>query len=90
MGAAFVHWCNLEQKHSGIRYVSPQQRHAGEDHAILAARHAVYTTAKARHPARWSGDARNWQPIGGVTFNPERDSVILEHATENYIQQLAA
>ena len=30
----------------GIRYVSSQQRHAGEDHAILAARHALYTTAK--------------------------------------------
>ncbi|MEY3446192.1 MAG: hypothetical protein RIR45_947 [Pseudomonadota bacterium] len=45
-----------------IRYVSPQQRHAGEDHAILGARHALYRTAKERHPARWSGNTRNWQP----------------------------
>lgn len=89
-GAAFVHWYNVEHKHSGIRYVSPQQRHAGEDHAILAARHALYTTAKESHPARWSGNTRNWRPIGAVTLNPERDSVISEHATENYIQQLAA
>ena len=89
-GTAFVHWYNVEHKHSGIRYVSPQQRHAGEDHAILAARHALYTTAKESHPARWSGNTRNWQPIGAVTLNPERDSIILEHATENYIQQLAA
>ena len=89
-GAAFVHWYNVEHKHSGIRYVSPQQRHAGEDHAILAARHALYTAAKESHPARWSGNTRNWQPIGAVTLNPERDSVILEHATENHIQQLAA
>jgi transposase InsO family protein len=89
-GAAFVHWYNVEHKHSGIRYVSPQQRHSGEDHAILAARHALYTTAKERHPARWSGNTRNWQPIGAVTLNPERDSVILEHATANHIQQLAA
>ena len=89
-GAAFVHWYNVEHKHSGIRYVSPQQRQAGEDHAILAARHALYTTAKENHPARWSGNTRNWQPIGAVTLNPERDSVISEHAMENHIQQLAA
>ena len=89
-GAAFVHWYNVEHKHSGIRYVSPQQRHDGEDHAILASRHALYTTAKESHPARWSGNTRNWQPIGAVTLNPERDSIILEHAMENHIQQLAA
>ena len=89
-GAAFVHWYNVEHKHSGIRYVSPQQRHVGEDHAILGARHALYAAAKERHPARWSGNTRNWQPIGAVTLNPERDSIILEHTSENHIQQLAA
>jgi transposase InsO family protein len=25
----FVHWYNVEHLHSGIRYVSPNQRHAG-------------------------------------------------------------
>jgi hypothetical protein len=85
-----VHWYNVEHKHSGIRYVSPQWRHAGEDHDILAARHALYTTAKVSHPARWSGNTRNWQPIGAVALNPERDSIISEHTTTNLIQQLAA
>ena len=33
---SFAQWCNVEHRHSGIRYVSPAQRHAGEDHAILA------------------------------------------------------
>ena len=28
---AFVHWYNHEHRHSGIRYVTPAQRHAGED-----------------------------------------------------------
>ena len=28
---SFVHWYNNDHKHSGIRYVSPAQRHAGED-----------------------------------------------------------
>jgi hypothetical protein len=68
-----------ERRRSGIRYVSPAQRHAGEDQAILAARHAVYLRAKEQNPARWSGTTRNWTPVGPVTLNPERDSVIKTH-----------
>lgn len=88
-GASFVLWYNVEHKHSGIRYVSPQQRHAGEDQTILAARHALYTTAKGLNPGRWSRNTRNWQPMGPVTLNPERDSIVSEHSG-NLIQQLAA
>jgi len=71
----FVRWYNIEHRHSGIRYVSPTQRHAGEDHAILAARHQTYQQARERHPARWSRNTRNWSPITQVALNPERDSV---------------
>jgi transposase InsO family protein len=74
--AGFVRWYNIEHRHSAIRYVSPAQRHAGEDQAILAARHALYTEARERNPARWSRTTRNWSPIGAVTLNPERDSII--------------
>ena len=80
--AGFVHWYNVDHRHSGIRYVSPAQRHAGDDHAILAARHALYLKARERNPARWSGHTRNWTPIGAVTLNPERDSVV-RHVTSN-------
>ena len=73
---AFVRWYNVEHRHSGIRYVSPAQRHVGDDRAILAARHALYTKARENHPARWSGKTRNWSPISAVTLNPERDSVV--------------
>jgi transposase InsO family protein len=75
-GADFVHWYNVDHRHSGIRYVSPAQRHAGLDREILAARHQVYTQARARNPSRWSRHTRNWSPIGAVTLNPERDSVV--------------
>lgn len=88
--AGFVHWYNIEHRHSGIQYVSPAQRHAGDDHAILAARHAVYEKARTLNPARWSGKTRDWTPIGAVTLNPERDSVIRAHSGDNPIQQLAA
>ena len=88
--AHFVQWYNVEHRHSGIRYVSPAQRHAGDDHAILAARHDLYLKARERNPARWSGDTRNWTPIGAVTLNPERDSIIKTHLAGDHIQTLAA
>ena len=72
----FTHWYNFDHKHSGIQYVSPAQRHTGEDQAILAARHALYIAAKERNPARWSGNTRDWTPTGPVTLNPERDAVV--------------
>ena len=88
--SGFVRWYNHDHRHSGIRYVSPAQRHAGDDHAILAARHTVYTRARELNPARWSGRTRNWSPLGAVTLNPERDSIIRSHSTTPDIQPLAA
>ncbi len=86
----FVHWYNHDHRHSGIRYVSPAQRHAGEDLPILAARHALYLRARALNPARWSGRTRNWSPIGAVTLNPERDSIIKTHSADIPSQPSAA
>ena len=74
--ARFVHWYNQEHRHSGIRYVTPAQRHAGQDGPVLIARHAVYQDARQRNPQRWSGSTRNWTPAGAVTLNPERDIVV--------------
>ncbi|GAB4209449.1 MAG: hypothetical protein Fur0019_16330 [Tibeticola sp.] len=71
-----MRWYNHEHRHRGIRCVSPAQRHAGDDTAILAARHALYLQARERHPRRWSGVTRNWTPIAEVTLNPERDVVV--------------
>jgi putative transposase len=87
---SFVHWYNHAHRHSGIRYVTPAQRHAGEDRQILAARHAVYLRAREQNPARWSGATRNWNPVGPVTLNPERDSVIKTHLAGHNAQVLAA
>lgn len=67
----FESWYNNEHRHSAIRYVTPAQRHRGEDVAILARRRQVYEAARQRHPERWSGSIRNWQPIDIVVLNPE-------------------
>jgi putative transposase len=67
--ADFVAWYNREHLHSAIRYVTPDDRHAGRDVAILAARRDVYRAAKTRTPRRWTGDIRNWTPVGPVHLN---------------------
>ena len=71
----FVRWYNHDHRHSGIRYVSPAQRHEGLDRPILADRHALYLAAREHHPRRWSRHTRNWSPIELVTLNPERETV---------------
>lgn len=73
--AAFVHWYNHEHLHSAIQYVTPADRHTGKDHEILEKRKSVYLSAKSRKPERWSGDIRNWEPIGHVWLNPPREEV---------------
>lgn len=68
--SGFVAWYNAEHLHSGIRYVTPDDRHERKDTRILAARHRVYQDAHARTPRRWTRHTRNWTPIGPVVLNP--------------------
>lgn len=83
--AEFVRWYNHEHRHSAIRYVTPAERHAGQDGALLAARHALYEAARESNPRRWSGRTRDWTPIGAVTLNPERDSVVQMTLSQNQL-----
>lgn len=69
----FMDFYNNKHRHSQIRFVTPAQRHAGEDADLLKKRDIVYAKAKARNPKRWSGSTRNWQPIGPVMLNPGRE-----------------
>ena len=69
--ADFVRWYNTEHLHSGIRFVTPADRHDGRDGEILAKRAAVYAVARRRHPDRWAGPTRNWTPVTEVRLNPE-------------------
>lgn len=69
---AFVRWYNHEHRHSAISFVTPEERHAGLDKAVLSRRVEVYEAAKARCPERWSGATRNWQPVQIVYLNPDQ------------------
>lgn len=68
----FVQWYNEEHLHSGICFVTPAQRHRGEDAEILTKRKQVYEAAKSRNPARWTGETRNWLPVDEVWLNPDK------------------
>ena len=68
----FVDWYNNEHLHSGIKFVTPAQRHEGKDTEILDKRKQVYLTARSKNPNRWSGNIRNWDPVTAVHLNPEK------------------
>ena len=70
---AFMDFYNNKHKHSKINFVTPAQRHAGDDVELLKKREHVYAEAKAKNPKRWSGNTRNWQPAGPVLLNPGRE-----------------
>jgi len=47
----------------------------GEDKAILQKRDHIYELAKSRNPGRWSGNTRDWCPVGDVALNPEKEEI---------------
>ena len=69
----FVNWYRFEHHHSGIKFLTPAERHAGKSNEILANRTKVYEAAKAAHPERWNGrNTRNWDNIEEVHLNPDK------------------
>lgn len=71
--AGFVAWYNQEHLHSGIGFVTPADRHAGRDVAILAYRRDVYLRAAQRRPDRWSREPRRWERQAVVHLTPQRE-----------------
>ena len=76
----FIEWYNTEHRHSAIRYVTPSERHHGQEKAILDKRRRLYQRARQRHPERWSGKIRNWTPVGEVHLNPDPNRTRLQKA----------
>ena len=71
----FSHWYNVNHKHSGLKFVTPHQRHAGLARKKKTKRKDVYQQAKLRNPERWSGQTRNWELVDKVHLNPTRDRI---------------
>jgi transposase InsO family protein len=67
---SFVDWYNHQHRHSGIRFVTPAQRHSGQAIAIARQRADVYERARQQHPRRWSRSTRCWRQPELVWINP--------------------
>lgn len=72
----FVLWYNFKHRHSKLEYVTPNDRHTGEDKAILTYRRVVYQRAKKANPERWSGQTRQWAAPVEVFLNKQRTSKV--------------
>ena len=68
--SGFVDWYNTAHLHSGIGYVTPQQRHDGTAQTILDARNRTLAAAYARHPERWNKPPKRWSAPATVYLNP--------------------
>jgi putative transposase len=77
----FVHWYNKEHLHSGIKYVTPFQRHTGVDIEVLKRRQETYEQAYLANPARWPGKRKN--------FDHERVVVLNGKYTKNIIEKIS-
>ena len=67
-----VTWYNTKHLHSALKFVTPSQRHNGEDIVIRAKRLKVYELAKTKFPERWSGATRDWIVHKISTLNPNK------------------
>jgi len=74
----FADWYNREHLHSAIKFITPEQRHAGKDEEILGRRKEVYQQARLKNPNRWSGEIRNWDKVEEVYLNPENQKMNIE------------
>lgn len=77
--ARFADWYNGQHRHSAIRYVTPDERHSGREHEVLAKREQLYQRARNLNPERWAHSTRNWSPVGAVILNPRGASDIAAH-----------
>ena len=79
--ADLVDWYNHRHRHSGIKFVTPVQRHNGEAVKICEHRERVYEQARERHLRRWTRSTRCWCQPEVVWINPPSHSEDSETAT---------
>lgn len=74
----FVEWYNNEP-HSGLNYVTPNQRHSGEEEAILVQRLEVFENARKKNPERFPNGVRKIRIPKVVCLIPMKDHEIMEY-----------
>lgn len=76
----FERWYNCEHKHRNLKFVSPSERHRGIDRTIFAARRVIYEQARAKHPARWTRNTRDWSLPDQVWLNRPAQEPVMRRA----------
>ena len=72
----------LEHRHSGIKYVTQNQRHYGQADAICEIQQQTYEQAFRLNPQRWTQGPRDWsQPVVVKINHP------LPPATPGFVDQ---
>ena len=67
----FVEWYNNQHLHSALNFITPEQKHKGDDLEILSKRKAIYEAAKQKNSKRWiKGETRKWTPVSSTSLNP--------------------
>jgi putative transposase len=71
---AFIDWYNTKHLHSGIGYITPEQKHSGEADAFIARRNATKLRAYETHTERWSGGMALLSTPQVVYLNPSLET----------------
>jgi putative transposase len=67
----FVTYYNTEHKHRSLNFVTPIQKHHGQDAELLQKRKKLLEAKRKENPTRWiNGTIRNCQPSGQVNLYP--------------------
>jgi hypothetical protein len=72
---SFVDWYNHRHRHSGIKFVTPLQRHCGQAVEISRQRAVVYEQARQLNPRRWPRSTRCWHQPDVVWINQPPDDL---------------
>ena len=73
--ASFVDWYNHQHRHSGIKFVTPHERHSGQAVGICRYRTGIYERARQLNPRRWSRSIRCWHQPEVVWINQPPDEL---------------
>ncbi len=70
VGGVICGLVNHRHRHSGIKFVTPHQRHNGRAVEICRHRAFVYEQTRLRYPRRWSQSICCWAQPEVVWINP--------------------
>jgi len=76
----FINWYNTTHRHSGLGYITPQQRRNGDDIELFARRNETLRKAFEQHPERFPRSGpKQWTSKRVVYLNPSLETRRLIH-----------